>query len=276
MNTHRSTRVASLSLLTCLFACGSPPRADGTSTASTAESTSVVESASETSYVAIAEASDGYTLTTLGSGTATHVRTLVLSAVGIDATSLKKALATPGSVAARGTFRAPDEFALTALFRALPDIPLASHPAYYVARAESDGGDSATEVNLDHATPFATLDVAAALAPHVTEAWVAERVLDGSAIVAGDVASDTLHASAVFLRVPEHVTCGWHAGTCDAGDVATFERDASRCLVPTGCAHRAVCPLDIPECPSGYVRASWTGKDGCASFACDPAFDPAP
>jgi hypothetical protein len=276
MKTKLASLVASLSLLTTLSACGSPPSPDPASTSAAGESTSAIESAPEFTYVAIDEALTGYELTTLNSGTKTHVGALVLSAVRGEAKSLTEALATPGTVAARGSFRGSDEFAVEALYRALPDGHPVSTPTYYIARVGAGAHDTATEVNVGGETPFDDLDVSAALVPFETASWVTGRVLEGGALVAGSIASGVFRAGVVFVRLPDDVRCDEPTETCEPGHVATFTRDANRCLVAAGCERRAACPLDIIACEPGYVRTSWPGAHGCHAFACDPAFDPAP
>ena len=239
-------------------------------TPTASESTSALESASESTYVAIDDAPTGYELTTLNSGTKTHVGALILSAVRVEAKSLAGALATPGTVAARGTFRGSDEFAVEALYRALPDGHPASTATYYVAHVGTGAHDTATEVNVGGETPFDELDVSSALVPFETASWVTGRVLEGGALVAGSIAAGVFHAGAIFVRLPDDVRCHEPKETCEPGRVATFTRDANRCLVASGCERRAACPLDIIACEPGYMRTSWPGAHGCDAFACDP------
>jgi len=261
MNTNLTTLVASLSFLFSA-ACSAPP------SEATPESTTAASSV---------EAGDaGYVLTTLNSGATSHVVAVDLSVAGIDTPAISSALATPGTIAARGTVRDGGTFVASDLYRALPSETPAPPATTYLAHVSDHGADSATEVNEGKVHAFHVLDVSEAAARDVDQPWLSARVLDGAALVAGSITSGVLHASTVFVRLPDAVTCAKSIEACGEGTVPTYTRNANRCLVPSGCERREMCAMIVPTCDPGYTRSSWPGAHGCPAFACDPDFDPAP
>jgi hypothetical protein len=131
---------------------------------------------------------------------------------------------------------------------------------------------------------FDRVDVDAAAEPLVDTAWLTARVESHGALAAGSmVAGDTfpggrervLTSRQVFLRLPDvSGPCPMAPiAACDDGQVMTFTRSVDRCLVAAGCVARGICPAYRPACAAGYTLVSWaSGANGCAAFACDPAF----
>ncbi len=281
MKTNLMTVVASLTFLVSA-ACSAPPTegaestSEGATSASSGEASNAIESAAGAPYVLVERSAFGYVLTSLNSGATSHVTALDLSAAGAQASAITSALATPGALAARGTIRDGDTLVVSDLYRALPRTKSAEPAPFYRAHVSRSGVDSATEVNVGKIRAFHALDVSGAADRFVDQPWLSARVLDGAALVSGTIASGVLHANAVFVRVPEIVTCLKPIEACGGGTLPTYERDANRCLVPSGCVHPAMCPMYIPACEPGYLRTSWPGPHGCSAFACDPIFDPAP
>jgi hypothetical protein len=111
------------------------------------------------------------------------------------------------------------------------------------------------------------------LPPSVDSAWLSGRVQGGGAIVAGRFDGWTLQAAQVFLRLPDVVgPCPDFVYWC-GNETPTFTLGADRCMVPTGCAVRGVCPEYLPACEPGYDLLSWPSQPhGCPAFACMPAW----
>lgn len=130
---------------------------------------------------------------------------------------------------------------------------------------------------------FDRLSVEAAAASFADTDWMASRVVDHDGLVAGRFEPGTpypagdesvLATSQVFVKIPARSRCAAPpTPACAPGERMTFDRDADRCLVPTGCVHPGICPLYRPSCEAGYTLASWpAGGSACAAWACDPSF----
>ena len=159
------------------------------------------------------------------------------------------------------------------VWRGLPDVgPLPWNEAYW---APEPNALAVRRLNQPFEIPVEAIDVSGFAPPRVDEAWLLSRVTEHGALVAGRLRDGRLEASQVFVRLPDvvgpcpllHLACGKR--------VETFERDTDRCLVPTGCVQRQLCPEMIPGCAPGYVLATWPSEPGaCLAFACDPGFLP--
>lgn len=182
-------------------------------------------------------------------------------------------------------------FNVVSAYRGLPGRAPAASDAFYTA--VSNGRQcfaapclsfTATKIN-STAKPkdFSSLSVASAAFAFVDQAWLSAQVLEGGALVSGTLQSGAhlaggtekiLDATQVYLPVPQGpAACTQHQLYCPDGTAQVFERNASRCVVPTGCMAQGFCPQSVPACPEGYTRVSWRGDTtGCATFACDPSW----
>ncbi len=271
--------LVALPLFFTLAACSGASSNEEVSASS--EASSLTDGSTRVVFVQSDDGDTGYALSAMNCGGTRHVDALDLTATGVDLRALAASLRVSGSVALRGAVHART-FVATDVYRALPGVDAARGDSFYGAKRMPDGSTEADELNRSRALSFDRVDVSAAAASFVDQTWLAARVLASGALVAGslDVADDgslVLRASQVLMRVPEQVSCPAPLFiVCSEGTSAVYERDAERCVVQTGCAAKGVCPLPIPACESGYTRATWTSANGCAAYACDPAFDPAP
>jgi hypothetical protein len=88
----------------------------------------------------------------------------------------------------------------------------------------------------------------------------------------GTFDGETLDATQVFVHLPDVVgPCPTMIIRCEEGAVATYERDANRCMVPTGCVKRGFCPMYMPTCGSGCALKSWSSHRPEAGSRCDGA-----
>src|SRR6202035_267505 len=123
-----------------------------------------------------------------------------------------------------------------------------------------DGGLLVHPVNGEGAHPLDAVSVAGVTARLVDAAWLTARVVSRGALVAGHLAGEALDADQVYLRLPDVVgPCSLRLLHC-GDDVATFDRDVNRCLVPTGCAVRGFCPQFVPSCDPGYQLVEWPSE----------------
>jgi hypothetical protein len=226
-----------------------------------------------------------------------YVSSLDLSGA-VDAASAASALDAPDALVLRG-YVAPSDaeggartFVARDVWRGMPAVvPGDADQFYTVAPAEAgDRGQPpyaeriATLVNTYERYGFDDIDVSAAALPWVDRTWLASRVAEHDAVVAAswarrsdeDIDDDEwiLKASQVYVHLPDRVgPCPAPAVVpCDPGTIATFERNADRCVIQAGCVHPAYCPMYLPYCEDGYSLAMWRGRSGCAEFACDPTF----
>lgn len=166
-----------------------------------------------------------------------------------------------------GTFEVLDAW------RGLPGVEPSPSSAY--VRVEMNGGHLFAQfLNEERRHPIGSVSVAAAAPVGVSQAWLESRAMGHYALVAGTFGGETLDATQVFVHLPDLVgPCPMFIIRCEEGTVATYERDANRCLLPTGCAKRGACPMYLPACGPGYTLTSWsTQPSGCPAFACDPSF----
>jgi hypothetical protein len=165
------------------------------------------------------------------------------------------------------------------VWRGLPDVvPPATDPVVAistVALSTVDGALFASPLNEASELPIASVSVSDLAPPLVDTGWLASRVLDHGALVAGTLQGATFEASQVYVRLPDFVgPCrNGPPDSCGNREVPTYTRDDNRCLVPADCVTPRACPLYRPVCDPGYVLAAWPSlPGGCPTFACDAAF----
>jgi hypothetical protein len=170
--------------------------------------------------------------------------------------------------------------AVSEAFRGMPGLVSTLEDEFYnVTLGDCTQDDCyppvARRLNVGSPLSLHDIDVTRVEEPWIDHAWLHDRVLMHGALVAARYEDGSLNATQVFLRLPEQVgPCAEVKGpACGTGEVATFTRDANRCLVPAGCSYPDICPLPLPRCAPGYKLQSWlTGSLACAAFACDPTF----
>jgi hypothetical protein len=177
----------------------------------------------------------------------------------------------------------PTTLVVSEAYRAMPGASIGSAAQFFTVTLGDCMADDCLPpvvrlVNQDGASTVGDVNIGEATQAWVDSEWLKRRVMAHGAIVAGTITVDargSLDVSQVFVRLPDHVgPCPLTPPpVCDAATVPVFERDANRCLVPTGCSHRGVCQMYLPRCASGYTLHSWTsGTSACLSYACDPSF----
>eukprot|EP01133_Synstelium_polycarpum_P006742 gene6742-7836_t len=115
----------------------------------------------------------------------------------------------------------------------------------------------------------------------IDAAWLRARILDsnfgGRAIVQGSVQSDRFNIVRVFVRLPdplEHCV-GPIEPACKEGMVATYRRDANRCVSWNGCVKPGPCVRSLPICQQGYnLIGIPSAPNGCiySNPICDADF----
>jgi hypothetical protein len=121
--------------------------------------------------------------------------------------------------------------------------------------------------------------------PLLDRAWLQGRIAGGRALVTGEIVEGEefpggpehlLAATQVLIELPEGTEdCPQSKPACDwdAGEAATYVRDADRCVVLDQCVLGGACTQQVPACLDGYSLVSWTGGlFACTVYACDPAF----
>jgi hypothetical protein len=163
-------------------------------------------------------------------------------------------------------------FTILEAWRGLPGVAPSPRDRYVAVDGQGDRLE-ASLLNRGGEHLIGSVSVAECAPRLVDPAWLTARVLAHGALIAGRLDGGILEAGQVFIRLPDY------AGPCPGlrmlcGDrTATYERDANRCLEPTGCVERQFCPLFRPQCDPGYRLVSWASRpDGCPAFACDPGF----
>jgi hypothetical protein len=138
-----------------------------------------------------------------------------------------------------------------------------------------------TELNTDASAKVPKFDFSFVDTPWLDQVWLRSVISDRGAIVAGRFMGEPgnrgilrFEVDQVFVPLASVGSCPpVEATICPRRTVATFVRDADRCLAPTGCRKEGDCLRESPECAPGYVLRSWrTGPGGCFAYACDPAF----
>jgi hypothetical protein len=143
--------------------------------------------------------------------------------------------------------------------------------------------ETAYKLNSTTTRAFAGYDVSRASFSFVDQTWLTARVEFHDAIVAGKFTATgtfpggtaySLDASQVYVKLGEMQHCPTlMQPNCPSGQVATFKRNADRCVVFDQCVTAGICPLFMPSCNAGYTLASWkTAPSACNGYACDPTF----
>jgi hypothetical protein len=249
-----------------------------TSTEASGESTLPVFVALESPYTCEESCNGGFWVHELNRGTAPRwVSRLDISELGRSA-ALQATGAAPGELLMRGTFTGsewrvgPDTFHATEAWRGLPDV-VAPPLDPYVTVATVDGIIIAHVLDSPWHRAIASVSIASITAPFVDDAWVSSHVVTGGAIVAGRFDGWTLDVAQVYFRLPDEVGPCPEFGYYCGNEAPTFSLASDRCLMPTGCAVRRLCPEDVPACLPGYDLLSWpTQPAGCSAFACMPAW----
>lgn len=124
----------------------------------------------------------------------------------------------------------------------------------------------------------------AALSPLVDQAWMEARVMRHDALIAAKIIDGRQYsagqekladASQVFVRLPNrNGPCPlMRLAMCEPGRVHSYSRSDELCMMPAGCVVPGVCAQYIPDCPTGYTLATWSGGQyACPVHACDPEF----
>ena len=228
-----------------------------------------------------------------------YVETLDFSASKLDEATIAGINAAPASeLVLQGRLTAVSSkskqrsFRVTSAFRGMPGLAVPSGDAVYATAttriqcvAAPCLDKTATKINDGSVTYFSTLDLGAASAGFVDQAWLASRVRDHGALVAAQVvdgaklqtgADKVLAAAQVFVKLPEAVACPPNRAMpiqCAAGQVATFARDENRCLTQVACVKPGVCSQLVPSCGAGYSLVQWrSGASGCQTSVCEPTF----
>lgn len=206
---------------------------------------------------------------------------VMLDETSLGRTAVEQLAGAPdGSLVLRGVLGGDDRdrarirpFAVLDAWRGMPDVEAPPESAF--VRVEMpDGQLVARFLDSERWHPIASVSMSHAGLPFVSRDWLESRVLSHYALVAGTFDGKTLEANQVFVHLPDTVgPCPGLGIRCEPGTVATYERDANRCVIPTGCVPMGPCPMLIPACSAGYTRASWASQpNGCQAFACDPSF----
>lgn len=142
----------------------------------------------------------------------------------------------------------------------------------------------ATKLHTTTKTNVNDLDLELALKTRVDGNWLANRVVNGGALVVGIVADGApvgvgvekvLLASQVFVKLPDQTkSCPRiSAPFCASNKLPVWTRDADRCQVSAGCATAGACTANVPTCDEFYDLVSWTGGPfACTQYACEPSF----
>jgi hypothetical protein len=181
---------------------------------------------------------------------------------------------------ARREPRIAPQFVVTEVYRGMPGATVTDEEQYFaVTPGDCTANDclpaAARPVNATGATLVGSLSVTQAVENGGDPQWLRARILAHGAIVAGSLSGNSLDASQVFVRLPDHVgPCASATSvSCDAGRVPIYQRDVKRCLVFAGCSAPGSCLMYLPVCASGYTLHSWSsGSPACPTYACDPDF----
>ena len=136
----------------------------------------------------------------------------------------------------------------------------------------------ATRLNRATGHVMATeVDISAAQKTLVDGSWLMNRVLQGRAVVAGEIVKSrgvnvVLHASQIYIQLPDQTqSCPRVAAPrCRNGEIAAWSRNENRCNVPVGCTPPGVCAAFVPSCDPGYINVSF--QNICTRWVCEPEF----
>ncbi len=177
-----------------------------------------------------------------------------------------------------GTFTSPelhigaDSFHAMEAWRGLPGV-VAPPLDPYVTVATVDGTLFAHVLDTPWRRVIDSVSIASIAAPFVDNAWVSSHVVTGGAPWrAGSMAEPPSTSPRSTSACRTKSTCpefGYYCGN----ETPTFTLAGDRCLMPTGCAARCLCPEYSPACHPGYDLLSWpTQPGGCPAFACMPTW----
>ncbi|MBI5608215.1 MAG: hypothetical protein HY902_04990, partial [Deltaproteobacteria bacterium] len=231
-----------------------------------------------------------------------YVSGLTLPTATFDAATAQLVTdAPPEELVLRGKLSAKDpkfgtqSFIVSSAYRGMPGKTAPVGSVFYSAKPRSPkiscksapcSNEVATKLNSTAVTYFMEYAVAEAAAVFVDQAWLADRVRNHGAVVAGAIvdgkayplgAAPTLSAKQVYLNVKDMAgPCPvYKLAACPAGTGRAYSRSQDLCTVPGECVAAKSCPSKVPaQCAAGYQVAAWnpTGGSNCLSFACDPEF----
>lgn len=221
-----------------------------------------------------------------------HVDALDLSVAGLDEADRATVLDAPdGALVLAGEQQGP-AFVVRRAFRALPVEGAPAEEAFVQLVQRPDARcatpacepSHAVQLNVGLDVPLPALDLSPAEVPHLDHAWLASRVFERGAVLAGTFTGvpggrgiARFEATQVFVPLPDRIApCpAPRARRCPRGTVETRARDADRCLVSLACQAPSRCIASPPDCAPGYALRTWRARTGaCADFACDPGFLP--
>jgi hypothetical protein len=225
-----------------------------------------------------------------------YVSGLDFSASDLDSLSIDQVLgAADGEVVLYGKLGPIESahhtrtFIVTSAWRGMPGYPTSDADTFYSVEdlgiqcfAAPCDSLEATKLNSTKTTQFTGANVN--LGQHISEEWLAHRVLDGDALVAGSFGEgqtyaagteEILFASQVFLKLPERVgpCVKLSQPYCGDGTVSTYTHTPDRCNAFDQCVEPGACIALAPTCADGYVVVSWTAAPfACSAYTCEPAF----
>ncbi|MGC3998828.1 MAG: hypothetical protein QM767_15795 [Anaeromyxobacter sp.] len=142
----------------------------------------------------------------------------------------------------------------------------------------------ATKLHTTQKTGVSNLDIDLAVKTRVDGNWLANRVINGGALVVGIIMDGdrvgtgyekVLVGSQVFVKLPDQTkSCPRiSAPFCASNKIPVWTRDADRCQVSAGCGGGGACAQFVPTCDEFYDLVSWTGGEfACTQYACEPSF----
>lgn len=231
-----------------------------------------------------------------------YVSSLVLPVAAFDAaTAAKVTSAPPEELVLRGKLGPKDAkfntqaFLVSSAYRGMPGKAPVAGDAFYSAKPRSPkiscvaapcSNEVATKLNFTAANYFMDYAVHRAAAVFVDQEWLAGRVRNHGAVVAGTIvagkqypmgAAPTLDASQVYINVKDMAgPCPvFKLAACPAGTGRAYSRSSGLCVLPGECVAAKACPTKAPaQCAANYALTAWnpTGGAKCLAFACDPAF----
>ena len=231
-----------------------------------------------------------------------YVSGLVLPATVFDAaTAAKVTSAPPEELVLRGKL-SPKEakfntqaFLVSGAYRGMPGKAPVAGDAFYSAKPRSPkisclaapcSNEVATKLNFTAPNYFMEYAVDRAAAAFVDQEWLAGRVRNHGAVVAGTIVAGTkypmgaapaLDASHVYINVKDMAgPCPvFKLAACPTGTARAYSRSPDLCVLPGECVAAKACPSKAPaQCAANYALTAWnpTGGAKCLAFACDPAF----
>jgi hypothetical protein len=182
-------------------------------------------------------------------------------------------------------------FIVTSAWRGMPGVEPATGERFYKVAAMNVQCFAApcptlkaTRLHSTAATVATGLDTSRASLPRVDDNWLADRVMNKDALVAGKFRPGSsvglnrelvLDVSQVFVKLPDVTqSCPRTAMMrCPDGKVVAMQRNANRCIMPAGCVTPGYCAAYVPSCSAGYSLVEWAGGlHACPQYACDPDF----